>query len=226
MVISRKIIILLFTALLLFSLFSVSSFAYYDFPNGSIYPNVSDYVAWLDWFEVRLNSIVFNLSGDPNYPSSSFGIYQRLVDIYNTLLSFDYNLSLFVPIDDSVSKLTDFFANSNRVSLEEVSADSVITASSIYSSSPNGSSVSHNMGDLGGFSSSISSDLNTGVSAGEVFDILDSGSDGDGGSIFGLFSDRAKYEMDPSLNSRSSSEVIVTDYFSFNSFLREIVKHF
>lgn len=222
--------ILIITSLLVILCFS--AFSYYDPPNGSVYPNVSDYVAWLDWFNVFLGIIKNDLAGLPNnYPSIDVtpttytGIYQRLYLIYNNLLSFDSNFSLLVPIDNFVSLLTDFFADSDRLALEASSEDSVVVADFIYTSSPNGSSASQNLGDLGSFSSDISSELDTGVSADYVFDILNTGSDGDDGSIFGLFSNRAMYELDPSLNSRSSSSDVVTDYFSFNSVVREVLSH-
>lgn len=128
-------------------------------------------------------------------------------------------LSKLVTIDSNVQTLVDFFVNEEHSDLEDSATDSVVTATSIYSSTPNGSSTSQNLGALGGFSTSISGNLDTGVSANSLFNIFSNGSDGDGGSIFGFFSSQAMFDMDPSLNrkGRGNGIEIVTDYYSHNA---------
>lgn len=172
----------------------------------------------------RLGVISTNITNLVNYcnniSSNSTAIYNLLTGISSSVNSASNNL---MSISDDVSGLKDFFVSVEHKNLENSAVSSVVAATSIYSSAPNGSSTSQNLGALGGFSSDISENLDTGVSAGSLFSIFSSGSDGDDGSIFGFFSTRAMTDMDSSLNSRgvtkssSSGDEVVTNYYGHNA---------
>lgn len=127
-------------------------------------------------------------------------------------------------IDSNVSKLTDFFVNVHHKALEDASEDTVDTATSIISSSPNGNTTSNNTAAIGQFSSDVSSAFNTGVSSGQAFSLINRNDNvygsalpaGRSGSPFAFFSNETLYDLDPKLATRSGSDVEVVDYLSLN----------
>lgn len=183
----------------------------------------------------NLSTIITSLS---SINTDTTNLYDTLVNLNNTvntisstLSTISTNLSLTLAhvlvIDSNVSKLTDFFVPPEDVELKEASEDSVETVTSMYSSDVGGTTTAQKMGSLGDFSTGISDSLNTGVSAGQLFDVFSTGSDGDGGSVFGFFSRQAMADMDSSLDiSRARlksagtvdhSQDVVTHYFDYNN---------
>lgn len=143
--------------------------------------------------------------------SSANSIYTDVNSLKGYLTNIDFN----------VAALKSFFDNSAHRALEDAATGSVQEATSLYSSSVGGGSTASKMGDINSFSGDIAANLDTGVSAGQIFSVFSSGDDGQGGSIFSFFSQQTMDDLDPlaaqSRGRRAADEPeIVTHYYQDN----------
>lgn len=179
--------------------------------------------------QTNSNSILSTLSG---IGTNTGALYSESVSQGVTLDSMSDDMST---IDSNLGILKDFFAGERERQLHNAGQASITQATDLYNNNAGGSSAAQKIGDLNGFSSSVGSNFSTGVSAGQVFDIMSSGSDGQGGSVFGFFSQECLDNLDEvevfqasqggsgnrNLFKKSSGNDQVVDYFHQQQYVFE-----
>lgn len=115
---------------------------------------------------------------------SSINLHESAVDTATTSIASDTHI------------LQEFFAGQNERTLHNSGQAATVAANDLYTNNAGGSSAASKVGSMDDFSSSVGDNFSTGVSAGQVFDIMSSGSDGAGGSVFGFFSQAVLDNLD------------------------------